>query len=120
MHRPNRQMRRLRGKTDVIDAEAAARAALSGTAAAVPKSHDGTIELIRLRRVTLTGLRKCSTTLTNSLRNIIFSAPPDLRVKLEPAITGALLHHCSSFRVPACVPTDARLALRSTLRSLSR
>ncbi|WP_218828801.1 IS110 family transposase [Rhodococcus sp. 06-235-1A] len=120
VNRPNRQMRRLRGKTDAIDAEAAARAALAGTAAAVPKSHDGTIESIRLLRVTLTGLRKCSTALTNSLRNIIVSAPPDLRDRLEPMTTGALLHHCSSFRIPAGAPADARLALRSTLRSLSR
>ncbi|MDJ0362268.1 IS110 family transposase [Rhodococcus sp. H29-C3] len=120
VNRPNRQMRRLRGKTDAADAEAAARAALAGAAAAVPKSHDGAIESIRLLRVTLTGLRKCSTALTNSLRNIIVGAPPELRDQLEPMTIGTLLHHCSSFRVPAGAPTDARVAVRSTLRSLSR
>ena len=35
--RPNRQVRRRRGKSDTVDAEAAARAALSGDAAAAPK-----------------------------------------------------------------------------------
>ena len=41
VNRPNRQMRRRRGKTDTVDAEAAARAALNGDAAVVPKSADG-------------------------------------------------------------------------------
>ena len=47
VNRPNRQTRRRRGKTDTVDAEAAARAALSGEAAAVPKSADGCVEAIR-------------------------------------------------------------------------
>ncbi len=34
VNRPNRQMRRRRGKTDTVDAEAAARAALNGSAPA--------------------------------------------------------------------------------------
>ena len=42
--RPNRQTRRRRGKSDTVDAEAAARAALSGDATAVPKGNDGTVE----------------------------------------------------------------------------
>ena len=37
VNRPNRQLRR-RGKTDTVDAQAAALAALSGSAAVVPKS----------------------------------------------------------------------------------
>ena len=42
VNRPNRQLRRQRGgKTDSVDAEAAARAAASGQATGVPKSGDG-------------------------------------------------------------------------------
>jgi len=37
--RPDRRMRRQRGKSDPIDAEAAARAALGGTATALPKQR---------------------------------------------------------------------------------
>lgn len=110
VNRPNRQMRRLRGKTDPIDAEAAARSVLSGTASAVPKSHDGTIESIRLLRISLSGLRKCSTALTNSLRNVLVGAPPDLRDQLESMTTGALLHHCSRLRVAEGAPADPREA----------
>jgi transposase len=45
--RPNRQVRRRFGKTDVVDAIAAARAVLSGEASGVPKSHDGPVEALR-------------------------------------------------------------------------
>ncbi len=37
VNRPNRQTRRRRGKSDTVDAEAAARAALNGEASIVPK-----------------------------------------------------------------------------------
>lgn len=45
--RPNRQVRRRYGKTDVIDAIAAARAVQSGEATGKPKSHDGPVEALR-------------------------------------------------------------------------
>ncbi len=46
--RPNRQKRRKLGKSDPIDAEAAARAALSGEANVTPKRRDGTVEQMRV------------------------------------------------------------------------
>jgi transposase len=49
--RPNRQARRRQGKSDVIDAEAAARAVFNGAASGAPKSRDGDIEAIRALRV---------------------------------------------------------------------
>ena len=42
--RPDRQARRRLGKSDPIDAQAAARAALSGEASVTPKWRDGTVE----------------------------------------------------------------------------
>ena len=51
VNRPNRQLRRRRGKDDTTDAEAAARAALNGEATALPKSSDGPVECIRMLRV---------------------------------------------------------------------
>src|SRR6266545_1150301 len=42
--RPNRQTRRRHGKSDPIDAEAAARATLAGQALVRPKGADGTVE----------------------------------------------------------------------------
>ena len=45
--RPARRKARRRGKSDLIDAEAAARAVLSGTATIVPKRAGGNVEMIR-------------------------------------------------------------------------
>ncbi len=50
VNRPNRQMRWHKGKTDAVDAEAAARAALSGQASAVPKAANGPVDAIRMLR----------------------------------------------------------------------
>lgn len=47
LNRPDRGVRHLRGTSDTIDAEAAARAVLAGAASAVPKTADGTVEMIR-------------------------------------------------------------------------
>jgi len=49
--RPNRQARRLRGKSDPADAEAAASAVLSGEASGTPKASDAAVEMIRALRV---------------------------------------------------------------------
>ncbi|MFD8079990.1 transposase [Streptomyces sp. NPDC059718] len=51
VNRPNRALRQRRGKTDAVDAEAAARAVLSGEAAVVPKHGDGPVEAIRVLQV---------------------------------------------------------------------
>jgi transposase len=44
VNRGDRRSRRSNGKTDTLDAEAAARSVLSGAATAIPKSADGTAE----------------------------------------------------------------------------
>ncbi len=45
--RPNRQTRHRKGKSDPVDALAAARAALSGAATGSPKARNGNVEAIR-------------------------------------------------------------------------
>ena len=51
VNRPNRQARRRRGKSDPVDAEAAARAVLAGEATTTPKAANGTVEMLRVLRV---------------------------------------------------------------------
>ena len=48
--RPKRRDQYRSGKSDPIDAEAAARAVLAGTATGEPKGADGTVEMIRALR----------------------------------------------------------------------
>ena len=66
VNRPNRQERRLRGKDDPLDAEAAARAVLAGRATARPKSGDGPIEALRQFRVARSGAMKARTAAATS------------------------------------------------------
>jgi transposase len=47
VNRPDRAKRRLQGKSDPTDAESAARAVLSGSATAIPKSQSGAAEAMR-------------------------------------------------------------------------
>ena len=49
--RPDRRLRRRRGKTDHLDAEGAARAVLGGQATALPKSGTSEAEMIRHLKV---------------------------------------------------------------------
>jgi transposase len=48
--RPDRRTRRVQGRSDPIDAIAAARATLSGQASGVPKTRTGPVEASRLTK----------------------------------------------------------------------
>lgn len=82
VNRPNRQKRRLRGKSDTVDAEAAARAVLSGEATVTPKSGDGPVEAVRQLRVARNGAMKSRTAAANQLHSLIDTAPDALRERL--------------------------------------
>ncbi len=98
--RPDRQLQPSgHGKTDTIDAEAAARSALNGLASGAAKSHDGVVESIRLHRLTLTTLRKSRTALINTLRSVLVTAPAALRDELGPLTGGRLARPAA----PGCV-----------------
>jgi len=81
--RPDRKARRLRGKDDHLDAEAAARAVLSGRATTVPKARDGQIEAIRALRVARRSSVTGRTVAMNQLKALLVSAPRDLREQLR-------------------------------------
>ena len=80
--RPNRQLRRRRGKSDAVDAEAAARAALSGEGLVTPKSADGPVEVLRALRLTRRSAIKARDTATNQLHALIITAPDETRQRL--------------------------------------
>ncbi len=80
--RPDRAARRLHGKSDPVDAEAAARAVLSGRATGTPKSRDGIIEAIRVLQVVYRSAVKDRTAATNQFHSIVVSAPADIRQDL--------------------------------------
>ena len=57
-NRADRRARRQNGKSDTVDAEAAARSVLGGTSAIVPKTGDGQVEMIRQIKIARDTARK--------------------------------------------------------------
>jgi transposase len=117
--RPNRQVRRRYGKTDVIDAIAAARAVQSGEATGTPKSHDGPVEALRTLKAVQRSGNKARTQALNQIHQLLVTAPEDLRAKLQPLSRKNLLAMCSAFRVNP--DDDSLLAMtRLALRELAQ
>jgi transposase len=98
--RPDRRLRRQRGKSDPIDAEAAARAVLAGVATAAPKRRDGIVESIRVLRTARSGAVKARTAAINQLKALLVTAPASLREALDGRSTRPW-----SPPVPGCAPT---------------
>jgi transposase len=79
VNRPDRAERRRIGKSDPIDAYAAARAALSGRAHAVPK--DDTVAGIRALHNAARSAVKARTAALNQIGSILITAPETIRAK---------------------------------------
>ena len=121
--RPDRKTRRQRGKSDPIDAYAAAAAVLSGSAAGTPKTRDGRVEAIRTLRVARRSAVKGRTQAINQLKALVLTGPAKLRQALAGQSTSQLLATCRRLRVTqrlteAADPVTA--AAKLTLRRLAR
>jgi transposase len=96
--RPDRKARRFQGKSDPIDAYAAARAALSGRAAGIPKTRDGNVEMIRVLRVARHSAVKARAVAITQLKAIIKTAPDTLRSELRDLDGATLINRCAGLR----------------------
>jgi len=114
--RPNRQLRRHAGKSDPVDAEAAARAVQAGVALGRPKTTDGQVEMLRAVRVVRSSAVKARTQAANQLHALVITAPDPLRSELRGLGLARLVARAAKFRPGPCpqTPTAAtKLALRS-------
>ncbi|MDP9403777.1 MAG: IS110 family transposase [Actinomycetota bacterium] len=118
VNRPDRSTRHRKGKSDPIDAEAAARAVLSGTATATPKHGDDRVEVIRLIKVTRDSAVKAQTQAVNQLKAVLVTAPEELRESLTGLGLVALLNRCAGLR-PGELSTPLAAA-KHALRLLAR
>ncbi len=118
VNRPNRQARRRRGKSDTADAEAAARAVLSGEASGTPKSADGGAEALRALRVARRSAVKARTQAGNQIGDLIVTAPQELRDKLTGLGAGRRVAACTALRPGATL--DPVAATKRSLRLLAR
>ena len=96
--RPNRQVRRAHGKSDVIDAIAAARAVISDQATVIPKSHDGTVEGLRALQIVHRSAHKARTQTLNQLHALIVTAPEPIRGQLRGLGRPQMLSTCQGYR----------------------
>ena len=118
VNRPNRQTRRRRGKTDTVDAETAARAALNGDATAVPKSADGCVEAIRTLSLARRSAVKARTVAANQINAVAVTAPEHLRDRLRGLKTPEMVKVCARWRLDAAGDPAAGAAKRA-LRALA-
>lgn len=117
--RPDRRLRHRSGKSDPIDAEAAARAVLGGQATGLPKSGTGTVEMIRHLKVARDTAVKARTQAMQTLKALVVGAPATLREQLEQ-LSGkmALLRHLAALRPGPLTNTTA--SAKASLRAIAR
>jgi hypothetical protein len=107
------------GKSDTVDAEAAARAALNGEASVVPKAQRAVVESIRVLRVAFTSARDSRTRVALKMRDLIVTAPDCLREVLEPLNTDERATRCARFHVAGDL-ADPLVGTKLALRTLAR
>jgi transposase len=118
--RPNRQARHRAGKSDAVDAIAAARAVLSGTATGTPKTRDGNIEAIRVLSVA----RRSGATewiqIVNQMRHLCFTAPEPIRRRFDDLSPITLVRTAAALRPRASGDDIVRFTTLMTLRELGQ
>jgi transposase len=119
VNRPDRADRRRRGKDDPLDAEAAARAVLAGTATGSPKTRDGLVESIRALRVARRAVVRDRTVAVNQLRALVLTAPPELREQFRGLTAVALARNAARLR-PGADLADPLTATKYALRAIAR
>ncbi len=116
---PRKGERRLTGKSDLLDAEHAARQVLSGAKLATPKTADGDVESLRLLKIARDTAVKARTAAMIALKATLVTAADDLRTQLEPLTDHQLIRACAALDSAANLGApDA--AMRHVLSSLAR
>jgi transposase len=117
--RPNRQARRLSGKSDPNDAVEAARAAQSGRARGRPKTRDGQVEAIRAVLVAKRSARQARIKALVQIRHLGFTGPDVLRSRLKGLPVAQLSAEAAGLR-PRAGADVVLYATKVSLQSLGR
>jgi hypothetical protein len=112
VNRPDRANRRRRGKSDTVDAEAAARAVLSGQANAVPKDRKGAVDALRALTMARSSAVKATTQASNQIKALLVGCPEQLRQQLTVKSLLQLATRCAEL--------DPCSGIHTALRSLGR
>lgn len=118
VNQPDKATRRRQGKTDSLDAEAAARAVLSGLASGSAKTGDGPVKMLRMFKLAKSSAVKARTQTINQLKAVLVSADPQLRETLSGLSNLRLIRRCADLDLNT--PQDTTSAAAYTLRLLAR
>jgi transposase len=117
VNRPDRAARRRTGKSDPLDARAAARAVQAGQARVVPKAGCGQVEMIRCLRVARATAMRARTQAINALKALVVTAPLALREQLGGRSATRLVRAAAHLE-PGPI-TSPRAAATLALRTLA-
>jgi len=118
VNQPDKAARRRHGKSDMVDAEAAARAVLSGRATSAAKTGDGAVEMLRLFKMAKNSAIKSRSQAINQLKAVIVTADGALRESLAGLSNTQLIRRCA--RLTETKHPGPAGAARHTLRLLAR
>lgn len=96
--RPNRQLRRMRGKSDPIDAYAAATTALAADEHPAPKTTTGTTEALRYLMVARRSAVKARTAAQVQIKSLLVTAPSHIRERFRRTSDKALIEGLARMR----------------------
>ena len=116
--RPKRNVRRREGKSDPIDAVAAARSVMAGDDAGLPKSSDGWVEALRHLNTQRAQLVSAMTAISNSANGLLVTAPESVRERYRGLGSETRMNRLAECR-PAggLVERSALAALRSAAKA---
>ena len=118
VNRPNRQLRRSRGKSDTTDAVSAARSVLAGHARRIPKSRDGLVECLRVLRLADRSAKEQMTRLAGQIAHLAVCAPEAIRVDLQGLSPLMRARTMAAYR-PGTDISDVACATKTAMRALA-
>ena len=118
VNRPNRAERRLRGKSDSLDAYQAAQSVIANRGTSVPKTKDGPVECLRIVRAARSSAVKAHTAAVNQIKGLLVSAPEALRTKYRGLGAAPLIKALGRAR-PSGHIADPEYMCLMTLKSLA-
>lgn len=120
VNRPHIHTQSRRGKTDAIDAEAAARKVLAGECTTAPKDTTGVVESIRQLLIVRSSAVKSRTAALNQLSELLVTAPEAVRASLTARGLEGKARQCLTWRPDPGRLHDPVHAAKYALRSLAR
>lgn len=117
--RPTRQVRRMDGKSDPVDAIAAARQVLTGDGTSTPKRTDSPVEALRYLLTARRNLVRAASRILTVIKSLLVTAPDSVRAPLRDLNDPALITRLAAYR-PGSDIADPATAAKHSLKLLAR